>query len=145
MVSFAQRSDTRVLDEPLYAAYLAATGLPRPYKDLVSEYIAEILYPCPAMNPASCVFQLMAAQVHEGSKVVNEQLLSPPQSGSSQPVLYAKHMAKQKMGISNNLFRRAQHIVRGGVVQSASVLCTVSWCMHDSKRMVALVDASRRT
>lgn len=35
MYSFAQRSDTQVLDEPLYANYLRLTGMPRPYRDLV--------------------------------------------------------------------------------------------------------------
>jgi hypothetical protein len=33
MYSFAQRSDTVVLDEPLYASYLRLTGLPRPYRE----------------------------------------------------------------------------------------------------------------
>ena len=35
MYAFAQRSDTRVLDEPLYAHWLRLTGSPRPYLDLV--------------------------------------------------------------------------------------------------------------
>ncbi|XP_013598707.1 PREDICTED: branched-chain-amino-acid aminotransferase-like protein 2 isoform X2 [Brassica oleracea var. oleracea] len=33
MYSFAQRDDTEVLDEPLYAAYLKSTGADRPYRD----------------------------------------------------------------------------------------------------------------
>lgn len=36
MYSFAQRADTAVLDEPLYANYLRLTGLPRPYREQVS-------------------------------------------------------------------------------------------------------------
>lgn len=35
MYSFAHRSDTMVMDEPLYASYLRLTGYDRPYRDLV--------------------------------------------------------------------------------------------------------------
>ncbi len=35
MYSFASRADTRVVDEPFYAAYLAQTGLPHPMRDEV--------------------------------------------------------------------------------------------------------------
>ena len=35
MYAFAQRSDTQVLDEPLYASYLRLTGLARPYREQV--------------------------------------------------------------------------------------------------------------
>jgi hypothetical protein len=35
MYSFAQRDDTCVLDEPLYASYLKLTGVQRPYLDQV--------------------------------------------------------------------------------------------------------------
>ena len=35
MYSFAQRTDTVVEDEPLYAAYLTLTGASRPYTDQV--------------------------------------------------------------------------------------------------------------
>lgn len=37
MVAFAQRDDTQVLDEPLYASYLKLTGLERPYLDQVTQ------------------------------------------------------------------------------------------------------------
>lgn len=33
MYSFAQRDDTEVLDEPLYAHYLRVTGVDRPYRE----------------------------------------------------------------------------------------------------------------
>jgi hypothetical protein len=36
MYAFAQRSDTAVLDEPLYAHYLRLTGLARPYREQVT-------------------------------------------------------------------------------------------------------------
>lgn len=45
MYAFAQRSDTQVLDEPLYASYLRLTGLARPYRDQVRRR--------PAGRPAS--------------------------------------------------------------------------------------------
>src|SRR6185436_16702019 len=35
MYSFAQRSDTRVVDEPLYAHYLRVSGAPHPGRDEV--------------------------------------------------------------------------------------------------------------
>ncbi|GJN07828.1 hypothetical protein PR202_ga25693 [Eleusine coracana subsp. coracana] len=33
MYSFAQRDDTEVLDEPLYANFLRVTGVDRPYRE----------------------------------------------------------------------------------------------------------------
>jgi hypothetical protein len=35
MYSFAQRSDCRVVDEPLYAHFLRVSGAARPYRDAV--------------------------------------------------------------------------------------------------------------
>ncbi|GFR44350.1 hypothetical protein Agub_g5567, partial [Astrephomene gubernaculifera] len=116
LYSFAQRSDTTVLDEPLYANYLRLTGLPRPYRE-----------------------QVLAAQNPDGNAVVSTQLLSCPTSSSSpsssspspssprppgRPLLYAKHMGKHKAGITNELFKRAQHVILirepYGVLQSFS-------------------------
>eukprot|EP00887_Chlorella_sp_A99_P000443 scaffold17.g443.t1 len=73
MYAFGQRDDCQVLDEPLYAYWLRLTGTPRPYTDLV-----------------------MAAQDSDGNRVVREQLLGP----RDKPLLYAKHMAKQRLGIT---------------------------------------------
>ena len=67
-----------MLDEPLYAHWLRLTGAERPYRDLV-----------------------LAAQEQDGNKVVAEQLLGPRQ----RRVLYAKHMAKQRLGIGKELLR----------------------------------------
>ncbi|GLC47548.1 hypothetical protein PLESTM_002100400, partial [Pleodorina starrii] len=124
MYSFAQRSDTSVLDEPLYANYLKLTGLHRPYRD-----------------------QVLAAQDPDGNAVVSQQLLPPTRgagggadsatggngngsgNGSSggggvRRVLYAKHMGKHKIGLGPELFRRAQHVILVrepyGVLQSFS-------------------------
>lgn len=62
MYSFAQRSDTAVLDEPLYASYLRLSGVDRPYLDLV-----------------------LAAQENDGNKVVDSQILGPRATKVSQP------------------------------------------------------------
>ncbi|KAI8474362.1 MAG: hypothetical protein J3K34DRAFT_453502, partial [Monoraphidium minutum] len=97
MYSFAQRSDTQVLDEPLYASYLKLTGLPRPYRE-----------------------QVLAAQEQDGNKVVQDLILGP----RSKQVLYAKLIAKQKMGLDQALWQRANHVILVrepyGVVQSFS-------------------------
>jgi hypothetical protein len=66
MRSFASRPDTTVVDEPLYAAYLRATGLDHPMT-------AEVL----------------AAQPNDW-RVVVEQLLGPVPG--DKPVFYQKHM-----------------------------------------------------
>lgn len=84
MYSFAQRSDTEVLDEPLYASYLKLTGMPRPYLDLV-----------------------LSAQDSDGNRVVSEKILSPRNS----KVLYAKHIGKQKIGIDLQIYGKAQHMI----------------------------------
>ncbi|GLI67547.1 hypothetical protein VaNZ11_011772 [Volvox africanus] len=104
LYSFAQRSDTTVLDEPLYANYLKLTCLPRPYRE-----------------------QVLATQNPDGNAVVSEQLLAARGhggNGGSRPVLYAKHMGKHKIGLGQELFRRAQHVVLVrepyGVLQSFS-------------------------
>ncbi|KAG2488877.1 hypothetical protein HYH03_012672 [Edaphochlamys debaryana] len=99
MYSFAQRSDTEVLDEPLYANYLKLTGVPRPYLDKV-----------------------FAAQNVNGNEVVATQLLGP----RSKPVLYAKHMGKHKIGLTSEIWSRAQHVILVrepyGVLQSFSAV-----------------------
>lgn len=52
--------------------------------------------------------QVLAEQSTDGNAVVKDQLLAP----RSRPVLYAKHMGKHKLGITGELFKRAQHMVR---------------------------------
>ncbi|WP_299045303.1 HAD family hydrolase [uncultured Tateyamaria sp.] len=64
MYSFAARGDTRVVDEPFYAAYLAATGVDHPMR-------AEVL----------------ASQAQDPAAVANS-LISPV----SEPIFYQKHM-----------------------------------------------------
>ena len=67
MYSFAQRRDTTVVDEPLYAHYLRATGIPHPGRE-----------------------ETLARQSADGARVVQEVILGQYQ----QPVVFFKQMAK---------------------------------------------------
>ena len=66
MYSFAQRGDTRVVDEPLYAHYLQRT-------------------PADAYHPAAA--EVLDSMERDGERVI-EALLAP----QPRPVLFAKHM-----------------------------------------------------
>jgi hypothetical protein len=66
MRSFGNRPDCAVIDEPFYAAYLAATGLDHPMRDAV-----------------------LASQPHDPAEVANA-LLGPIPGGAA--VYYQKHM-----------------------------------------------------
>ncbi len=66
MYSFAQRADTRVVDEPLYAHYLRVSGVDHPGR-------ADVL----------------AAMENDGEAVVRELVLGP----CDRPVLFMKQMA----------------------------------------------------
>ncbi len=60
MRSFGARPDTAVIDEPFYAAYLAATGLEHPMRDEVlasqprhcPQVISQVLGWCPMASPS---------------------------------------------------------------------------------------------
>ncbi len=66
MYAFAQRSDTRVIDEPLYAHYLHVTGAQHPGRE-----------------------DVLASQDNNGERVVQNILLGP----CDRPVLFVKNMA----------------------------------------------------
>ncbi len=66
MYSFAQRPDTRVVDEPLYAHYLRVSGVDHPGRE-----------------------QVLAAQDPDGEAVVRDVVLGP----CDRPVLFTKQMA----------------------------------------------------
>lgn len=72
MYSFAQRADTRVLDEPLFGHFLEHTGVARPSR-------AEAL----------------AAMETNASTIFETQLLAP----CDRPVLFVKHMANHLEGL----------------------------------------------
>ena len=65
MRSFAQRSDTRAVDEPLYGHYLAATGAPHPGRD-----------------------ELLSELETDARTIVDEMILGP----CDRPVLFMKQM-----------------------------------------------------
>jgi hypothetical protein len=73
MYSFAQRSDTRVVDEPLYGHYLRVTGAPHPGAD-----------------------EVMAAMECDGEQVIRTVILGP----CDRPVLFFKQMAHHLVDIS---------------------------------------------
>ncbi|MBL8863203.1 MAG: sulfotransferase family protein [Planctomycetes bacterium] len=72
MYSFAQRSDTRVVDEPLYAHYLRHTGADHPGRERV-----------------------LAAQDDDGARVVRDVILGP----SDRPLVVFKQMAHHLVGL----------------------------------------------
>jgi hypothetical protein len=86
MYSFAQRRDVEVVDEPLYAHFLRThPAAARPYREAV-----------------------LAAQDGDGAAVVRQL-----QRGAAQPgrVLFAKHMAKQRLGLGPELLRSGRHFL----------------------------------
>lgn len=66
LYAFAQRPDTRVVDEPLYAHYLRVSGANHPGREVV-----------------------MAGQDQDGERVVRDVILGP----CDRPVLFVKNMA----------------------------------------------------
>lgn len=74
MYSFAQRSDTTIVDEPLYAAYLVRTGFRHPGRDVV-----------------------IASQQHDAAAVVSDVILGD----CATDVLFVKSMAHHLDGIDS--------------------------------------------
>jgi hypothetical protein len=72
MYSFRQRSDTTVVDEPLYAHYLLRSGVDHPGRD-----------------------DVLAAQDNDGERVVRDVILGP----SRTPVIFFKNMAHHLGGL----------------------------------------------
>lgn len=73
MYSFAQRSDTRVVDEPLYAHYLRVTDADHPGKT-----------------------EVIATMIGDGERVIREVILGP----CDRPVLFLKQMAHHYIAVS---------------------------------------------
>lgn len=67
MYSFAERSDTAVVDEPLYGHYLKLTKAQQPHRD-----------------------DLLGVLEQDGEKILRETILSPPNDA---PVYFLKNMA----------------------------------------------------
>ncbi|CAN1124324.1 Branched-chain-amino-acid aminotransferase-like protein 2 [Linum perenne] len=85
MYSFAQRDDTEVLDEPLYATFLKSTGVTRP-----------------------CREQVLASMEADGDKVVKEVIFSPGRKNYR----FCKHISKQRLpGLPTDLMNKGKHFI----------------------------------
>ncbi|VUX56264.1 conserved protein of unknown function, partial [uncultured Woeseiaceae bacterium] len=85
MYSFAQRSDTRVVDEPLYGHFLRVTGTVHPGRD-----------------------EIMAAVNCDGDAVMRELLADEGDSGPD--ILFMKQMAHHLVDIDQSFMQRTQNI-----------------------------------
>lgn len=84
MYSFAQRVDTQVIDEPLYAYYLRSSGARHPGRE-----------------------EVLAAMETDGEKVVREVILGP----SDRPVLFLKQMAHHLPGLDPSFLRQTRNVL----------------------------------
>eukprot|EP00039_Didymoeca_costata_P024687 m.11163 g.11163 ORF g.11163 m.11163 type:complete len:408 (+) comp4383_c0_seq2:99-1322(+) len=85
MRSFAERDDTKVVDEPLYAYYLSTHPEKyRPYREEIVKY-----------------------QSVEGDSVVQNVLLAP----CEKKILYCKHIAKQIKGIDKEFLLKVHNVI----------------------------------
>jgi hypothetical protein len=84
MYSFAQRADTRVVDEPLYAHYLRVTGADHPGRD-----------------------QVLASQDNEGAAVVRDVILGP----TDRPVLFLKQMAHHLVELDRGFLGQTRNVI----------------------------------
>ena len=84
MYSFAQRADTRVVDEPLYAHYLRVSGAQHPGRD-----------------------EVLAWQENDGAKVVRDEILGP----CDRPVLFLKQMAHHLVGIDRAFLAQTRNVI----------------------------------
>ena len=84
MYSFAQRADTRVVDEPLYAHYLASSGARHPGRD-----------------------DVLAAQDNDGEAVVRDLVLGP----CDRPVLFMKQMAHHLADLDWGFLERTVNVL----------------------------------
>ena len=83
MYSFAQREDTRVLDEPLYAHYLRVSGARHPGRE-----------------------EVLAAQESDGARVVREIILGP----CDRPVLFIKLMAHHLVDLDRSFLDETTNV-----------------------------------
>jgi hypothetical protein len=84
MYSFAQRADTRVVDEPLYAHYLRVSGALHPGRD-----------------------EVLRAQEGDGAKVVRDVVLGP----CDRPVHFQKHMAHHLVELDRAFLRQTVNVL----------------------------------
>ncbi len=84
MYSFAQRDDTRVVDEPLYAHYLRVSGAVHPGGD-----------------------EVMADQENDGQKVIDNIVLGP----CDRPLLFVKHMAHHLVDLNLDFMQQTINVL----------------------------------
>lgn len=86
MYSFAQRMDTRVFDEPLYAHYLSRTR-------------SRVLHPG--------ADEILDSQEREGGKVVRQTLLGP----SDKPIVFFKQMAHHLIELDESFLLEMDNVL----------------------------------
>jgi hypothetical protein len=84
MYSFAQRSDTRVVDEPLYGHYLRISGAPHPGAD-----------------------EVMAAMCTDAAQVIAQVILGP----CDRPVLFMKQMAHHLVDLDRSFLAETTNVL----------------------------------
>ncbi len=84
MYSFAQRSDTRAIDEPLYAHYLRVSGAEHPGREMV-----------------------LASLENDGERVVREVILGP----CDRPVLFMKQMAHHLIELDWSFLEQTKNVL----------------------------------
>ena len=84
MYSFAQRSDTRVVDEPLYGHYLRVSNAPHPGAD-----------------------EVMAEMRTDATQVINEVILGP----CDRPVLMMKQMAHHLVDLDRSFLAQTTNVL----------------------------------
>jgi hypothetical protein len=84
MYSFAQRSDTRVVDEPLYAHYLRVSGAMHPSRD-----------------------EVLAAMDVQGANVVREVILGE----SDRPIVFFKQMAHHLIELDRSFLASCENVL----------------------------------
>jgi hypothetical protein len=117
MYSFAERPDTRIVDEPLYAHYLATTGARHPGREAV-----------------------LASMETDGNAVMRELVTRP----LDRPVLFAKQMAHHLVDIDLRWLERADNLLlirdpAEMLPSLAEVLGEVTLADTGLERQVALV------
>ena len=83
LYSFARRSDTKGIDEPLYAHFLRVSGARHPMRELC-----------------------LAAQDSDGERVVKEVILGPHEK----PVVFFKQMAHHLVDLNLEFMRRTSNV-----------------------------------
>ena len=88
MYAFAQRADTRVVDEPLYAHYLRVSGAEHPGRD-----------------------EVLAAQESDGATVVRDVILGSAGAPGDRPVVFFKQMAHHLVEIDRSFTAHTTNVI----------------------------------